>query len=91
MSCTPSSKVVQKIKYNEAVINARGDVTLAQANYDAMFAEQQQKKNLGDLLLSWAFASDSSQADVSVKRFSISLMKEAIAKGFEKFVDNYQE
>ena len=84
-------KVVQKIKYNEAVINARGDVTLAQANYDAMFAEQQQKKNLGDLLLSWAFASDSSQADVSVKRFSISLMKEAIAKGFEKFVENYQE
>ena len=28
---------------------------------------------------------------MSVKRFSISLMKEAIAKGFEKFVENYQE
>ena len=77
-------KVVQKIKYNEAVINARGDIAIAQANYDAMFAEQQKKKNLGDLLLSWAFADDSSQADVSVKRFSISFMKEAIAKGFEK-------
>lgn len=83
-------KVVQKIRYNEAVINARGDVALAQANYDAMFAEQQKKKDLGGLLLSWAFASDSSQADVSVKRFSISLMKEAIAKGFEKFVKNYR-
>ena len=83
-------KVVQKIKYNEAVISARGDVTIAQANYDAMFAEQQKKKNLGDLLLSWAFADDSSQADVSVKRFSISFMKEAIAKGFEKFVESYR-
>lgn len=74
--------------YNEAVINARGDIAIAQANYDAMFAEQQKKKNLGDLLLSWAFADDSSQADVSVKRFSISFMKEAIAKGFEKFVES---
>lgn len=84
-------KVVQKIKYNEAIINARGDVTLAQANYDSMFAEQRRKKNLGDLLLSWAFASDSSQADVSVKRFSISFMKEAISKGFEKFVEAYRQ
>lgn len=84
-------KVVQKIKYNEAIINARGDVTLAQANYDSMFAEQRRKKNLGDLLLSWAFASDSSQADVSVKRFSISFMKEAISKGFEKFVETYRQ
>jgi len=84
-------KVVQKIKYNEAVISARGDVTIAQANYDAMFAEQRRKKNLGDLLLSWAFAHDSSQADVSVKRFSISFMKEAISKGFEKFVEAYRQ
>lgn len=83
-------KVVQKIKYNEAVISARGDIALAQANYDAMFAQQQKKKNLGDLLLSWAFADNSSQTDVSVKRFSISFMKEAIAKGFEKFVEGYR-
>jgi len=83
-------KVVQKIKYNEAVINAQGDVKIAQDNYDAMFAEQQKKKNLGDLLLSWAFADDSSQTDVSVKRFSISFMKEAIAKGFEKFAESYR-
>ena len=84
-------KLVQKIKYNEAVINARGDVAIAQANYDAMFAEQMKKKNLGDLLLSWAFASDSSQADVSVKRFAISFMKEAISKGFEKFAESYRQ
>lgn len=83
-------KVVQKIKYNEAIISARGDISIAQANYEAMFAEQSKKKNIGDLLLLWAFANDSSQADVSVKRFSISLMKGAISKGFEKFVENYR-
>lgn len=83
-------KVIEKIKYNESVINARGDIDIAQANYDAMFAERRKKKNLGDLLHSWAFADDSSQADVSVRRFSISLMKEAIAKGFEKFAEQYR-
>lgn len=84
-------KVVQKMKYNEAVISARGDVAAAQANYDAMFEANQKKKNFGDLLLAWAFADNSSQADVSVKRFSVSLMKEAIAKGFEKFAENYRK
>lgn len=83
-------KVVQKIKYNEAIISAKGDVAAAQANYNAMFADRQKKKNLGDLLLSWAFADDTAQTDVSVKRFSISFMKEAIAKGFEQFVEKYR-
>lgn len=83
-------KVVQKIKYNEAVISARGDVATAQANFDAMFKEKSKKKNLGDLLLSWAFADDTSQTDVSVKRFSISFMKEAIAKGFKQFTEQYK-
>lgn len=83
-------KVVQKIKYNEAIIGAKGDVAIAQANYNAMFAEQSKKKNLGDLFLSWAFADNTSQADVSVKRFSISFMKEAIAKGFEQFAEKYR-
>ena len=84
-------KLVRKIKYNEAVISAQGDIAAAQASYDAMFAKEQKKKNFGDLLLSWAFADDSSQADVAVKRFSISLMKEPMVKGFERFVENYRK
>ena len=39
-------KVVQKIKYNEAIINAKGDATSAQASYNAMFADRNKKKNL---------------------------------------------
>ena len=83
-------KIVQKIKYNEAVIYAKGDVAAAQANYNAMFENRRKKKNLGDLLLSWAFADDTGQTDVSVKRFSISFMKEAIAKGLEQFTQLYK-
>jgi hypothetical protein len=37
-------KVVQKIKYNEAIISARGDVATAQANYNAMFEEERKRK-----------------------------------------------
>ncbi len=84
-------KVVENIKYNEAVISAKGDVAVAQANFDAMFAERHKKKNLGDLLLSWAFADDTAQTDISVKKFSISFMKEAITKGFEQFAENYRQ
>ncbi|MDE6726017.1 MAG: hypothetical protein K2J79_10485, partial [Ruminiclostridium sp.] len=84
-------KIVQKIKYNEAVINAKGDVESAQASYEAMYRDYNKKKNLGDLMLDWAFATNTSQTDVSVKRFAISLMKEPIKKGFEQFPEMYRE
>lgn len=84
-------KVVQKIKYNEAVISAKGDVAAAQASYNAMFADQNKRKNLGDLMLDWAFPADTSQTDISVKRFAISFMKEPIKKGLEQFSELYRK
>ena len=36
-------------------------------------------------MLDWAFATDTSQTDISVKRFVISFMKEPIKKGLEQF------
>lgn len=83
-------KIVQRIKYNEAVIGAKGDVAAAQKSYNAMFADKGKKKNLGDLMVDWAFSKDTSQTDVSVKRFAISLMKEPIKKGFEQFPEKYR-
>ena len=83
-------KLVQKIRKNEGIISAQGDTVIAQKNFHSMFSQRQKKKNFGDLLLTWAFADGSNQADVSVKRFSISLMKDAIAKGFETFVETYR-
>lgn len=83
-------KVVQKIKYNEAVIQARGDLAIAQAGYRAMYEGEETGRNLGDLLLQWAFADASGQVDASVRRFSISFMKEAIQKGLEQFAEQYR-
>lgn len=83
-------EVVQKIKYNEAIIMAKGDIAAARAKYNAIFEERNKKKNLGDLMLGWAFASDTDQSDISVKRFAISFMKESIKKGLEQFVEAYK-
>lgn len=83
-------KVVKKMKYNEAIINARGDVAAAQKSYNAAFEYENKKKNFGDLLMFWAFADETAQVDASVRRFSISFMKEAIQKGLDKFVEKYR-
>ncbi|MCX6055112.1 MAG: hypothetical protein NTZ74_09410 [Chloroflexi bacterium] len=84
-------KVVKKLKYNEAIVSAKGDLSAAQAKYDAMFMDENKKKSLGDMFLHWAFDEDSSQTNIIVKRFSITFMKEWIAKGFVKFAETYRQ
>ena len=83
-------EVVKHIRYNEAIVSALGDEAVAAENCKSLFADHDKKKNLGDLLLSWAFAGKTSQADVSVKRFSISMMKEHIARGYAQFAESYR-
>lgn len=83
-------KVIKNMKYNEAIISAKGDEAAAQAKYDAMFAEKDSKKNFGEVMMDWAFAPETSQTDASVKHFAVSLMKESIAKGFEKYPEKYR-
>lgn len=83
-------EVVKQIHFNEAIISALGDEAVAAENCRSLFADHDKKKNLGGLLLSWAFAGKASQADVSVKRFSISLMKEHIARGYAQFAEGYR-
>lgn len=84
-------KVVKKLKYNEAVVSAKGDVSAAQAKYNAMFADEGKKKSLGDMFLHWAFDEDSSQTNIIVKRFAITFMKEWIAKGLARFAEKYRQ
>ena len=83
-------KVVCKIKENEAIIDAQGDLTAARNNVAFMLGEKE-TKNLGDLMLDWAFAGEESQTDLTVKRFAISYMKEPIQKGLSRYVEGYRE
>lgn len=84
-------QVVKKLRYNEAIVKARGDLSAAQASYNSLFGGENAKKSLDDLLMSWAFADDNSQTHVLVRRFSISFMKDWIAKGFEQFAAQYRQ
>jgi len=84
-------KLIKDIKYNESIVSAKGDLSAALTKYNTMFEDENRKKSLDDMLLRWAFDEDSSQTNIIVKRFSISLMKEWIAKGFARFVENYRE
>jgi hypothetical protein len=84
-------KVIKNLKYNEAVVAAKGDVTAARSKYKDMFGESSSKKSLDDLLMNWAFQDEASQADIVVKRFSISFLKDWIVKGFERFGEQYRQ
>lgn len=80
-------EVVQKIKYNEYVITAQGDATAAQKKFDAEFGKPK-NRNFADYLTEWAFTEDSRLTPLSVRRFSITFMKDWIFKGYEKYAEN---
>jgi hypothetical protein len=84
-------KIIRNIKYNEAVISAKGDISIALKKFDNEFESANQSSDIGDLIVNWAFSENPSQVDYSVQKFSISLMKEKIVKGFEAFVSEYQK
>lgn len=78
-------EVVKKIKYNEAVIAAKGDVTAAQKRYNELYGNTDQKLNAGEMLMKWAFSEDYVETDVTVKKFSISQLSDNIVQGFKNY------
>lgn len=78
-------QVVKKIKYNEAIMEAEGNLKAAQRRYDLTWADAGVKKPLGDLLIRWAFQKTALTGGVMVRRFAISFLKEGILRGFEQF------
>ncbi len=83
-------KVIKNKRYNEMVIKAKGDLGLAQQYYNLEYPNTSTTKALEDLLFAWAFEDDSSQVDITVKRFAISYLKKWIAKGFKSYGESYR-
>lgn len=84
-------QVVKEQKRNEAIMEARGDLKAAQEKYNLLYAHLNEKKPLGDLMVTWAFSEDPTQTNNTVKRFTISLMKERIFRGYEKYAEDYRK
>ncbi len=74
-------KVIKNLKYNEAVIAAKGDTGKANAKYKELYGDIGVKKTFGDLLLGWALTEDANQTDVMVRKFALSYLKDRIKTG----------
>ena len=84
-------KVVKKKRYNELIVQARGNVSVAMQGYEREFPSDVKKVSLEDLLFEWAFEEDMSQIDVGVKKFSVTYLKKWISKGFAAFAEDYRK
>lgn len=83
-------KVIKEQKRNEAIIEAKGDLAAADEKYKLQYAGLDKKRSLADFLFDWAFSEDPSITNLTVKRFAVSLMKGAIARGFIRFAEEYR-
>ena len=83
--------VVDKIKYNEAVVAAKGDVAMAQQRFDEQYVQPRRKRSFAEMLIEWAFVDEDSQTPTCVRSFSVSFLVEWIEKGFSRFAEHYRE
>lgn len=84
-------QVVKEQKRNEAIMEAKGDLKAAQEKYNLLYAHLNEKKPLVDLMVTWAFSEDPTQTNNTVKRFTISYMKDRIFRGYEKYAEDYRK
>lgn len=84
-------KVIKNKRYNEMVIKAKGDLGLAQQYFNLEYPNVSTTESLEDLLFKWAFEEDSSQVDITVKKFAISYLKKWIKKGFKAYGEGYRK
>lgn len=84
-------KVIKNKRYNEMVIKAKGDLGLAQQYYNTEFPSTPNTQSLDDLLYEWAFEDDSTQVDITVKKFALSYLKKWISKGFSAYAEDYRK
>lgn len=84
-------EVVRKIKYNESIIAAKGDVAAAQRRYNELYGDVGKKLNAGDMLMKWAFSEDYVETDVTVKKFSLSQLSDNIVQGFKSYAEKLKK
>lgn len=84
-------RVVKEQKRNEAIMEAKGDLRAANEKFELLYAHLDEKKPLSDLMVTWAFSEDPTQTNNTVKRFTISMMKDRMYRGFEKFAEQYRK
>ena len=82
-------KVYLRIKYNELIVAARGDVAVAEQAYEQRYPADA-AVSLGDLMQKWAFTEDDVRILPAVRRFAIGKLAPSMRNGFKQFVDSYR-
>ena len=83
-------KVVKRIRENEAILAAQGDLAAARKRFTEEFPEKP-KRNFADLLMEWAFTQDGYSTPLCVRKFSVSMLAPWIIRGFGKFAEGYRQ
>lgn len=81
--------IINKIKYNEYVIKARGDLRQASQMYQEQMGKNEEQTLL-DLLFKFAFADLNSNIDIKVRQFAIRFLLDPIKKGYLEYRNAYQ-
>jgi len=82
-------EIWKKIRFNEHVLRAKGDMQKAQKGYNEEFPDMGKRSTLADKLFQWAFEQNAARIDFKVRRFSLNYLKKWISKGFEQYYQSY--
>ena len=83
-------KVVKRIRENEAILAAQGDLAAARRRFAEEFPDKP-KRNFADLLTEWAFTQDEYATPLCVRKFSVSMLSPWIVRGFTKYAEQYRQ
>lgn len=82
-------ELVKRIKYNEYVIKAKGDLAAA-SKMSALDAAQDGKLTLIELIYKFAFANLNSNVDNLVRKFAIQFLLDNIKQGYDSYQIAYK-
>lgn len=86
---TDEDKVYKRIRYNELIVAAKGDVTLAETAYEERYPDVD-SVSLDGLMKRWAFTEDDPRILPEVRRFTIGKLASSVRNGFKQFAEVYR-
>lgn len=85
----PEEELYRRIRRNELIVKARGDVAQAQKAYDERYPKNR-GTSYADLLMRWAFAEDDRRILPQARRWAIGQVGSGVRRGMDDFAAGYR-
>lgn len=82
-------ELFKKIKLNEAIVQAKGDITIARKNFEYLY-ENDQLFSFDELLLRWALVDKDVNVNIRLRRLALDYLNEALINGAIMYQDYYR-